>query len=410
MDLTVGPNFFFWPAETVRAFYRDLAPAPVARVVLGELVCSKRLPFWQGEIPGAVETLLAAGKEVAMTSLALITLKRERKLTADLQGLGLPVEVNDLTALGHVAEGQPFWVGPLVNVYNEGTLRWLIRRGARRVCLPPELTLASIAVLARVGREEGIAVEVWGHGRLPLAISGRCYHARLHDRAKDSCQFVCEQDPDGRDVETLDGQPFLSVNGVQTLSQSTASMAYRIEALRDAGSPPCVCRHSPPALPRSVLPMPIVWTAGSMVLNLTACCVRWSPDTGCRTAFLKARRVRLGRVGGKSSFPHDTKGPPSVQTFAAQTLNRPCPVTSRTSPRACSTSRLRCTAARLAPVSASACGAASIGWAASAAINRAGVRPDRSAVSSSVRLDHPTSRSSVISAASTARCAPRVQA
>lgn len=235
MDLTVGPNFFFWPAESVRAFYRDLAPAPVARVVLGELVCSKRLPFWQGEIPGAVETLLAAGKEVAVTSLALITLKRERRLTAELTGLGLPVEVNDLTALAHVPQGQPFWVGPLVNVYNEGTLRWLIRRGATRVCLPPELTLESIAVLARVGREEGVPVEVWGHGRLPLAISGRCYHARLHDRMKDSCQFVCAEDPDGRDVETLDGQPFLAVNGVQTLSQSTASMAHQVEALAAAG-------------------------------------------------------------------------------------------------------------------------------------------------------------------------------
>jgi collagenase-like PrtC family protease len=235
MDLTIGPNVFFWPAETVRAFYAQAARAPVARVVLGELVCSKRLPFWQDEIPGAIEALLAAGKEVALTSLALITLKRERRLTADLAGMGLPVEVNDLSALAHVPEGQPFWVGPLVNVYNEGTLRWLIRRGAARVCLPPELPLSSIAVLARLGREEGVPVEVWGHGRLPLAISGRCYHARLHDRAKDSCQFVCGEDPDGRDVETLDGQPFLAVNGVQTLSQSTASMAHRAEALAGAG-------------------------------------------------------------------------------------------------------------------------------------------------------------------------------
>ena len=80
MDLTVGPNFFFWPVETVRGFYTELAAAPVSRVVIGETVCSKRLPFWQGEIPGAVETLLTAGKEVAITSLALITLKRERKL------------------------------------------------------------------------------------------------------------------------------------------------------------------------------------------------------------------------------------------------------------------------------------------------------------------------------------------
>ena len=102
MDLTVGPNFFFWDAAAVRAFYAALAAAPVARVVLGEPVCSKRLPFWQDEIPAAVERLRSAGKAVALTSLALITLKRERRLTADLAGTGLPVEVNDLTALAHI--------------------------------------------------------------------------------------------------------------------------------------------------------------------------------------------------------------------------------------------------------------------------------------------------------------------
>ncbi|MCL7466395.1 U32 family peptidase [Phaeovulum sp. NW3] len=235
MDLTVGPNPFFWTAGAVRGFYAALARAPVARVVIGEWVCSKRLPFWQDEIPQAVETLQAAGKAVALSSLALITLKRERKLTADLAATGLAVEINDLTALHHIPEGTPFWVGPMVNVYNEGTLRWLAGRGATRICLPPELPLESVAVLAQAGREAGVSVEVWGHGRLPLAISGRCYHARLHDRAKDNCQFVCAEDPDGREVDTLDGQKFLVVNGVQTLSQSTASMALQIEALRDAG-------------------------------------------------------------------------------------------------------------------------------------------------------------------------------
>ena len=235
MDLTVGPNPFFWDAATVRGFYQGLAAAPVSRVVLGELVCSKRLPFWQNEIAPAAECLIAAGKDVAITSLALVTLKRERKATDALTEIGLPIEVNDLTALHALPPGQPFWVGPLINVYNEGTLRWLAARGAVRVCLPPELALDSIAVLARLGRDLGVAIEVWGHGRLPLAISGRCYHARLHDHAKDSCQFVCGLDPDGRDVETLDGQKFLAVNGVQTLSQSTCSMAYQIEVLREAG-------------------------------------------------------------------------------------------------------------------------------------------------------------------------------
>lgn len=235
MDLTVGPNHFFWEAPALRAFYQGLASAPVARVVLGEVVCSKRLPFWQDEIAPAVEGLMAAGKAVAITSLALVTLKRERKATAALADIGLPVEINDLTALHALPKGMAFWVGPLINVYNEGTLRWLAARGATRICLPPELPLDSLAVLARLGRELGVAIEVWGHGRLPLAISGRCYHARLHDHAKDSCQFVCGLDPDGRDVETLDGQKFLTVNGVQTLSQSTASMAFQIEPLRQAG-------------------------------------------------------------------------------------------------------------------------------------------------------------------------------
>ncbi|MDQ7774697.1 MAG: U32 family peptidase [Paracoccus aminovorans] len=235
MDLTIGPIAFFWTAEQVRGFYQSVAAGPARRVVIGEWVCSKRLPFWQQEIPGAVETLLAAGKEVALSTLALITLRRERRQTADLFATGIPVEIADLGALKHLPEGAPFQVGPMVNVYNEGTLEWLARKGATRICLPPELPLASVAVLARAGAAAGVAIEVWGHGRAPLAISGRCYHARLHDRAKDSCLFVCGDDPDGRAVETLDGQSFLTVNGVQTLGHAHTTVARQIEALREAG-------------------------------------------------------------------------------------------------------------------------------------------------------------------------------
>ncbi|RJL18476.1 ubiquinone anaerobic biosynthesis protein UbiV [Paracoccus siganidrum] len=236
MDLTIGPIAFFWPAKRVRAFYRMIAATPVRRVVIGEWVCSKRLPFWQQEIPGAVAHLLAAGKEVALSSLALITLARERKLTEELFAAGLPVEIADLGALRHLPEGTAFQVGPMVNVYNEGTLEWLARKGATRICLPPELPLASVATLVRAGRGAGVAIEVWGHGRVPLAISGRCYHARLHDRAKDSCQFVCEQDPDGREVQTLDGDGFLAVNGVQVLGQAHTTVAGQVAELTAIGT------------------------------------------------------------------------------------------------------------------------------------------------------------------------------
>ncbi|MCW9043009.1 MAG: U32 family peptidase [Pseudopelagicola sp.] len=235
MDLTVAPNPFFWNLETTKDFYRALSKTPVSRVVVGELVCSKRLPFIQDAFPEAVETLVEAGKSVALTTLALITLKRERKQTADLFDAGMIVEISDLSALRHLPQGQPFWVGPLVNVYNEGTLRWLAAQGAERVCLPPELPIESVRRLAQVGAECGVAIEVWGHGRAPLAISARCYHARLHDRIKDNCQFVCGDDPDGRDVDTLDAQKFLVANGVQTLSHATTSMVRHCDLLREAG-------------------------------------------------------------------------------------------------------------------------------------------------------------------------------
>ncbi len=235
MELTVGANQFFWDAERWSAFYRDLAQAPVDRVTLGELVCSKRLPFYQDRIPEAVAGLQAAGKAVALTSLALVTLKRERKLTAELVEMGVEIEVNDLTAISYLPEGVKFAVGPLVNVYNEGTLDWLARRGATRICLPPELPLASVETLAAKGAELGLVIEAWGHGRLPLAISGRCYHARRHGRSKDNCQFACEEDLDGLDVQTLEGKPFLTMNGVQTLSDSYACTVHQVDALALAG-------------------------------------------------------------------------------------------------------------------------------------------------------------------------------
>jgi O2-independent ubiquinone biosynthesis protein UbiV len=235
MQLTVGPNQFFWKPEDWSECYTALAAAPVERVVLGELVCSKRLPFYQNRIPAAIEMLRAAGKDVVVTSLALITLKRERKLCAELVEAGVEIEINDLSMLAYLPKETPFSVGPLVNVYSEGTLAWLAARGATSICLPPELPLEPVRTLARLGRDLGVAIEVWGHGRVPLAISGRCYHARLHGRTKDNCQFACEDDPDGLDVATLEGQRFLAMNGVQTLSDSFACTDHQIELLQEAG-------------------------------------------------------------------------------------------------------------------------------------------------------------------------------
>lgn len=232
--LTLGPLLFNWAPATWRDFYLRIADeAPVDTVHIGEVVCAKRAPFVAPHVAEVVDRLQAAGKEVVLSTLALIMNRRELQAVRETVATAgdLPVEANDVSAVAMLA-GRPHVVGPFVNVYNEGTLHFLARNGAHRVCLPVELSAEAIATLAETTPTE---IEVMVFGRLPLAISARCYHARHHRLSKDGCQFVCERDPDGLDLETLDGEPFLAVNGVQTLSYAYADLLGELDVLRAAG-------------------------------------------------------------------------------------------------------------------------------------------------------------------------------
>ncbi len=72
-------------------------------------------------------------------------------------------------------------------------------------------------------------------GRIPLALSARCYHARAHRRTKDGCLFVCENDQDGLELTTLDRKPFLVINGIQTMSHSYLNLIGEVPQLREMG-------------------------------------------------------------------------------------------------------------------------------------------------------------------------------
>lgn len=227
--LTLGPVLFHWPAERLLDFYRRVADeAPVERVHVGEVVCGKRMPFSDPCWPDVIERLERAGKEVVLSTLAAPATVRERRSIAELCGDDRMVEINDITALPARA-GRPFVTGPFLNVYNEATARFLAGRGARAVCPPVELSLAAVGGMAAACPE--VEFELFSFGRLPLAISGRCYHARLHGLHKDSCQFTCEQDPDGLAVDTLDDQAFLAINGVQTLSNQVQAFCPEPQVL-----------------------------------------------------------------------------------------------------------------------------------------------------------------------------------
>ncbi|MCC3306754.1 ubiquinone anaerobic biosynthesis protein UbiV [Sneathiella sp. HT1-7] len=233
-QLTLGPVLYNWPAEKRRDFYFRIADeAPIDVVYIGEITCSKRAPFFSPYIPEVCERLEAAGKEVVLSTLALVMSRRERKELNELASESpRPIEANDLSAI-NLLRHKKHVIGPFVNVYNEGTLEHFYESGASRVVLSCELPSTSVAQLGKAAN--GRELEVQTFGRLPLALSARCYHARSHNLTKDGCQYVCELNPDGMDVRTLDGTPFLAVNGTQTMSYTMNSLLGELDHLKEVG-------------------------------------------------------------------------------------------------------------------------------------------------------------------------------
>ena len=236
MELTLGPVAYHWSAMKKLDFYARIADeAPVSTVYLGEVICSKRAPFFEREMPQAIERLQRGGKRVVVSSLAEVMLNRERQATADLADSDdFEVEINN--AAGLYARGKrPHRVGPFLNAYNETTIAWLAGQGATHVCLPTEMPATAVALAAKAAQGLGLGVEVQVFGRAPLAVSARCYHARAHNRTKDNCQFVCEDDPDGMPLATRDGTAILRVNGIQTQSESYILLLAELDELRGMG-------------------------------------------------------------------------------------------------------------------------------------------------------------------------------
>ncbi len=235
-QLTIAPILFHWSAEQKLDFYSRIADeAPVDVVYLGEVICSKRTPFFEKHYDTVAERLTRAGKKVVFSTLSEVMLKRERNMIAgfcDLEDYEL--EINDSSALWHL-EGKAFRIGSLMNVYNEDTMRFLASRGATHFSLPSELPATSVGILAQTAQELGAGCEIQVFGRASLALSARCYHARAHNRIKDNCQFVCENDPDGMPLNTLDQQEFLTINGIQTLSQSYVNLLGELETMTRMG-------------------------------------------------------------------------------------------------------------------------------------------------------------------------------
>lgn len=235
MKLALGPLAYYWPEQVMRDFYRQVESWPVDIVYLGEVVCAKRRNFGLDDWLETADRLSATGKEIVLSTLALVEAASELNALERICRNGrYRVEANDMAAVQVLSSEAAFVVGPHLNCYNPATLGLLAGMGATRWVAPVEMS-ASMLNAIQLSDFEGVETEVLAYGRLPLAFSARCFTARDAGIPKDHCEFRCEKHPDGLRLSTQENQPLFTVNGVQLQSGLPCNLLDYLDTLRDSG-------------------------------------------------------------------------------------------------------------------------------------------------------------------------------
>ncbi|MGL4920230.1 MAG: U32 family peptidase, partial [Plesiomonas shigelloides] len=120
MKYALGPVLYFWPKAQMEAFYQAASQSDADIIYLGETVCSKRRELKFADWLELARMLSATGKEVVLSTMALLEAPSEITQLRRLVDNGeFRIEANDLAGVTLAAERQlPFVAGPALNCYN----------------------------------------------------------------------------------------------------------------------------------------------------------------------------------------------------------------------------------------------------------------------------------------------------
>lgn len=239
MKLSLGPLLYCWERNRIYDFYEKVQQSSVDIVYVGESVCAKRQELKLEDWLEIGKSLQNAGKEVVITSLALVDSPSKLKDVKNAVNNGIfTIEANDMAAVNLCFEqGLPFTAGHALNLYNAESLNIMLRNGMKRWCLPVELS-------KQWGKEIQLQAEkmaIWNkfekellaYGYLPLSYSARCFTARSVGREKANCEVVCIEDIAGKAVISQDDERIFTMNGIQMQSGLCNNLINEIASMQD---------------------------------------------------------------------------------------------------------------------------------------------------------------------------------
>lgn len=239
MKLSLGPLLYYWPKQTVEDFYHQALKSEADVIYLGETVCSKRRELKTRDWIALAKELEGHGKEIILSSMALLEAPAEVKALKQLCDNGVfKVEANDVGAIQLLSNNKvPFVCGPAINCYNAAVIKIFVNQGMQRWVMPVELSRdwlgQTLSDCEDLGIRDRFEVEVFSHGFMPLAYSARCFTARSENKGKDDCELCCIKYPQGRVTTTQEDQQVFVLNGIQTQSGYCYNLINDVNSMRD---------------------------------------------------------------------------------------------------------------------------------------------------------------------------------